>query len=145
MRARKTLGLAESRQALAEMLRKADEMGGRPIAIAVMDDRGELVCFAAQAGVNAALARQNATKKAYTSACMRADTLDFEERVKASPLGLAGFGNTNLFIGGGGAVVVAPDGTIMGGLGVSGRTAEEDEEIVQAGKALIGGLIEEGA
>ena len=145
MRARKTLGLAESRQALAEMLRKADEMGGRPIAIAVMDDRGELICFAAQAGVNAALARQNATKKAYTSACMRADTLEFEERVKASPLGLAGFGYTNLFIGGGGAVVVTPDGTIMGGLGVSGRTAEEDEEIVQAGKALIGRLIQEGA
>ena len=145
MRTRKTLGLAESRQALAEMLRKADEMGGRPIAIAVTDDRGELICFAAQAGVNAALARQNAMKKAYTSACMRQDTLDFEERAKASPLGLAGFGNPNLFTGGGGAVVVAPDGTILGGLGVSGRTAEEDEEIVQAGKALIGRLIQEQA
>lgn len=145
MSTRKTLGLAESRQALAEMLRKADEMGGRPIAIAVMDDRGELVCFAAQAGVNAALARQNAMKKAYTSACMRQDTMDFEERAKASPQGLAGFGNPNLFVGGGGAVVVAPDGTILGGLGVSGRTAEEDEEIVQTGKALIGRLIQEQA
>ena len=145
MRTRQTLGLAESRQALAEMLRKADEMGGRPIAIAVMDDRGELICFAAQAGVNAALARQNATKKAYTSACMRQDTLDFEERARGSPQGLAGFGNPSLFTGGGGAVVVAPDGTILGGLGVSGRTAEEDEEIVQAGKALIGRLIQEQA
>ena len=145
MRTRKTLGLAESRQALAEMLRKADEMGGRPIAIAIMDDRGELICFAAQAGVNAALARQNANKKAYTSACMRQDTLDFEERAKGSPQGLAGFGNPGLFIGGGGAVVIALDGTIMGGLGVSGRTAEEDEEIVQVGKALIGRLIQEQA
>ena len=145
MRTRTTLGLAESRQALAEMLRKAEEMGGRPIAIAVMDDRGELICFAAQAGVNAALARQNAMKKAYTSACMRADTLDFAERASASPQGLAGFGNPNFTIGGGGAVVVAPDGTILGGLGVSGRTAEEDEEIVQVGKALIGQLIQEQA
>ena len=145
MRTRATLGLAESRQALAAMLRKAGEMGGRPIAIAVTDDRGELICFAAQAGVNAALARQNALKKAYTSACMRADTLDFEERARSSPQGLAGFGNPSLFTGGGGAVVVAPDGTILGGLGVSGRTAEEDEEIVQVGKALIGRLIEEQA
>ena len=40
---------------------------------------------------------------------------------------------------------VAPDGTILGGLGVSGRTAEEDEEIVQAGKAHIGRLIQEQA
>ena len=145
MRTRATLGLAESRQALAAMLRKAGEMGGRPVAIAVVDDRGELICFAAQAGVNAALARQNALKKAYTSACMRADTLDFEERARSSPQGLAGFGNPSLFTGGGGAVVVAPDGTILGGLGVSGRTAEEDEEIVQVGKALIGRLIEEQA
>lgn len=141
MRTRKTVGLAESRAALAEMLRKANEMGGRPVAVAVTDDRGELVCFAAQAGVNAALARQNAFKKAYTSACMRVDTLAFEERVRESGQSVAGFGNANFTAGGGGAVITAPDGTILGGLGVSGRTSEEDEEIVQAGKALIAQLL----
>jgi uncharacterized protein GlcG (DUF336 family) len=34
-------------------------------------------------------------------------------------------------------VVVASDGTILGGIGVSGRTNEEDEEIAQAGKVLM--------
>ena len=105
------------------------------------DDRGEIVCFAAQAGVNAALARQNAFKKAYTSACMRVDTLAFEERVRGSGQGVADFGNVHFTGGGGGAVVAAPDGTILGGLGVSGRTSEEDEEIVQAGKALIARML----
>ena len=59
------------------------------------------------------------------------------ERVKGVPGGLAFFGNANFFAGGGGTVVVASDGTILGGIGVSGRTNEEDEAIAQAGKALM--------
>ena len=60
------------------------------------------------------------------------------ERVKNMPGGLAFFGNANFFAGGGGAVVVASDGTILGGIGVSGRTNEEDEEIAQVGKGVMG-------
>ena len=134
---RKTLGLGESRKAVDVMLRKANEMGGRPVALVVCDDRGEVICEAAMAGVNAALARQNAFKKAYTSAVQRIDTLGFAERMKAAPGGMAGFGSPNFFAGGGGAVLVAGDGTILGGIGVSGRTNEEDEEIAQAGKGSV--------
>lgn len=134
---RKTLGLAESRATIDAMFRKAVDMGGRPVALVICDDRGEVICEAAMAGVNAALARQNAFKKAYTSACQRVDTLVFAERMEAMPGGAAGFGNPNFFAGGGGAVVVASDDTIMGGIGVSGRTAEEDEAIVQVGKASM--------
>jgi uncharacterized protein GlcG (DUF336 family) len=50
---------------------------------------------------------------------------------------LTEFGNPNLFTGGGGAVVIAPDRTNLGGIGVSGRTNEEDEETAQAGKASV--------
>ena len=120
------------------MLKKANDMGGRPVALVICDDRGEVVCEAAMAGVNAALARQNAFKKAYTSSVTRADSSAMVERVKNMPGGLASFGNANFFAGGGGAVVVAGDGTILGGIGVSGRTNEEDEEIAQVGKAVIG-------
>jgi glc operon protein GlcG len=135
--ARKTLGLAESRAAVNAMLAKATAMGGRPVALVVCDDRGDVICQVAMAGVNAALARQNAFKKAYTSAVTRADSSALAERVKGVPGGLAFFGNANFFAGGGGAVVVASDGTILGGIGVSGRTNEEDEEIAQAGKVLM--------
>jgi glc operon protein GlcG len=134
---RKTLGLAEARLALDVMLAKANDMGGRPVSLVVCDDRADVICQVSMAGVNPALARQNAFKKAYTSASIRADTLVFGERVKAMPSGIASFGNPNFFVGGGGAVIVTNDGTILGGLGVSGRTAEEDEEIVQAGKASL--------
>jgi glc operon protein GlcG len=135
---RKTLGLAESRRSIDAMLIKARDMGGRPIALVICDDRGHVIAQIAEAGVNAALARQNAFKKAYTSAVTRADTLAFADRVKDLPGGLAFFGNANFFAGGGGAVVIAPDGTILGGIGVSGRTNEEDEEIAQVGKTVMG-------
>ena len=134
---RKTLGLAESREAVNAMLAKATAMGGRPVALVVCDDRGDVICQVAMAGVNAALARQNAFKKAYTSAVTRADSSALAERVKGVPGGLAFFGNANFFAGGGGTVVAASDGTILGGIGVSGRTNEEDEAIAQAGKALM--------
>ena len=137
-RLRKTLGLAESRATIDAMLAKAHDMGGRPIALVVCDDRGDVICEVAEAGVNPALARQNAFKKAYTSAVTRADSSAMPERVENMPGGLASFGNANFFAGGGGAVVVANDGTILGGIGVSGRTNEEDEEIAQVGKALMG-------
>ena len=134
---RKTLGLAESRAAVNAMLIKANDMGGRPVALVVCDDRGDVICEVAMGGVNPALARQNAFKKAYTSAVTRADSAAMAGRVKKMPGGLAFFGNSNFFAGGGGAVVVASDGTILGGIGVSGRTNEEDEEIAQEGKVVI--------
>jgi glc operon protein GlcG len=134
---RKTLGLAETRAAINAMLAKARDMGGRPVALVVCDDRGDVICQIAMAGVNAALARQNAFKKAYTSAVMRIDTQGFEERVKDMPGGVAYFGNPSFFAGGGGAVLVVGDGTVIGGIGVSGRTNEEDEEIAQTGKTTL--------
>jgi uncharacterized protein GlcG (DUF336 family) len=123
------------------MLEHAREMGGRPIVLVVVDDRGEPICSAAMAGVNAALARQNAFKKAYTSATTRGSTMAFAERLRKSGQTLHDFGNPNFFAGGGGDVVVAPDGTILGGLGVSGRTAEEDEAIVRVGAQAIHALL----
>lgn len=134
---RETLGLTEARAALDAMLLKARDMGGRPVALVVCDDRGDVICQFAMAGVNAALARQNAFKKAYTSAVMRIDTHGFAERVKGLPGGLAYFGNSNFFAGGGGTVLISNNGTILGGIGVSGRTNEEDEEIAQAGKSSV--------
>ena len=119
------------------MLDHAVRVGGRPVALAVADDRGELVCFAAMAGVNAALARQNAVKKAYTAAVQRVDTLALETRLREAGTKVADFGNPNFFAGGGGAVITAPDGTILGGIGVSGRTNEEDEEIVRVRSDLL--------
>lgn len=138
MSERDVLGLTESLAALEAMLEAAERIPGRPVAIAIGDERGDLVCFAAMEGVNPALARQNARKKAYMAACMRADTQAVTERMRAQGMSLLELGNPQFFGGGGGLVVTrTADGLVMGGIGVSGRTGEEDEEIAKIGLAVL--------
>jgi uncharacterized protein GlcG (DUF336 family) len=120
------------------MMRAADERPGRPIAVAVVDPRGDLICFSANAEVNTALARQNAIKKAFTSACMRVNTQGFAERAKSMGMAIADFGQPNFTGGGGGIVITRPsDGLVLGGLGVSGRTNEEDQELAEVGLQAV--------
>jgi glc operon protein GlcG len=141
MHATPVLGLEEARVALDAMLVAAEAKPGRPVALAVVDNHGDLVCFACMAGANPALARQNALKKAYTSACMRTDSGVFAERTKAVGRTIADLGNPELVLDAGGAVIAREsDGAILGGIGVSGRSSEEDEEIARAGRAALGKL-----
>jgi uncharacterized protein GlcG (DUF336 family) len=106
---------------------------GRPIAAMVVDHHGDMVAFVCEAGANPALARQNAYKKAYTSACMRVDSGAYGDRLRiqgATPEQL----NASFTGGAGGLVIVDSDGTILGGIGVSGRPdGADDEALAQAG------------
>ena len=138
MQERVVIGLTESLAALDAMVKAATNKSGRPVAMVVVDHRGDMVSFASMPGVNPALARQNALKKAYTSACMRVDTAAFEDRTRSEGRTVADYGNPNLTDGRGGLVIIKPDdGIILGGIGVSGRTGEEDEEIAKAGLTAL--------
>jgi len=132
------LGLSDARRALAAMLETAVARPGRPVAVAVVDAHGDMVSFACMAGANPALARQNALKKAYTAACMRTDTRAFAERILGSGRTLADFGTEALILDSGGlAITREPNGPVLGGIGVSGRSSEEDEEIALAGRKAL--------
>lgn len=139
MHSRAYLGIKEAMAAVKAIMNEADRVPGRPIATAVLDHRGDLVCFASMGEVNTALARQNAFKKAYTSACMRVNVRDMEARAVAQGIGsVANYGNPNFTGGAGGLVVAHPsDDSIMGGIGVSGRSNEEDEELALVGLAAL--------
>lgn len=137
MQQRTVLGLVESLTALKAMQQAARDKPGRPVALVIVDHHGDMICFSCEAGANPALARQNAFKKAYTSACMRQHGLDFAERLKSMGRTPADFGNPNFTAGGGGMVVAREDGLILGGIGVSGRTDQEDQEIVEVGRAAL--------
>jgi uncharacterized protein GlcG (DUF336 family) len=92
-----------------------------------------MVAFVCEAAANPALARQNAYKKAYTSACMRVDSSAFGERRRQSGPDREVL-NPNFTEGGGGLVIIAADGTILGALGVSGRPSDvADTELAEAG------------
>jgi uncharacterized protein GlcG (DUF336 family) len=122
------------------MLQAADEPPGHPVAIAVVDDHGDLVYFVCMAGASPAVARHGALKKANTSACMRPDTTAYGARLATQGVGMASLPQT--LTGGPGGLVIArsSDGAILGGIGVCGRSGEEDDAIGQAGLRALGSL-----
>lgn len=136
---RRVISLSEALTAIEAVLAEAKVRPGRPIAVVVVDHHGDLVAFACEAEANPALARQNAYKKAYTSACMRVDSKTFGERLRSQGASPSEIGNPHFTAGAGGLVIAGGDGTVLAGLGVSGRPdGAEDEALAQAGmRALL--------
>jgi glc operon protein GlcG len=133
MRTRPVLGIQESLEAVDAVVAAAAAKPGRPVAAIVVDHHGDIIAFLCESGANPALARQNAYKKAYTSACMRVNSSDFGERRKSQGPVREQM-HPNFTEGGGGLVIIAQDGTILGGLGVSGRPSDvDDTELAEAG------------
>jgi uncharacterized protein GlcG (DUF336 family) len=138
---RSVLGLSEAMAAVDAVLAETKVRPGRPIAVVVVDHHGDMVAFACEAEANPALARQNAYKKAYTSACMRVDSGAFGERLRGQSSS-GEIANPNFTGGAGGLVITGGDGTILGGLGVSGRPdGADDEALAQAGKRMLQTLL----
>jgi uncharacterized protein GlcG (DUF336 family) len=132
------LSLDDARRAMERMLQEAHKAPNRPVAIAICDDQGELVAFARMdkcAPLPLAIAR----KKAYTAARTRSDTKAFADRLKGMGRSAVEFGDPNLIAVQGGVAIVAADGNPLGGIGVSGLAAEEDEAIAKIGLSAITG------
>jgi uncharacterized protein GlcG (DUF336 family) len=131
------LSLDQVQATMSAMLEEARK-DPRPIAIAVLDDQGLLLSYARMD--NCALIPQKmAVKKAYASASTGADSLDFGQMLKSLGLTGAELGDPNLGAVEGGLAILRPgDGSILGGIGVSGYpTGAEDAAIAQIGlKAL---------
>ncbi|WP_138006480.1 GlcG/HbpS family heme-binding protein [Halalkalirubrum salinum] len=104
-----------------------------PMCVAVVDKGCNLVGFhrmdeALIASIDIA---QN---KAYSSASLKLDTQTIHE-VSQPGESLYGLGNTNdgrIVTFGGGFPLKDEDGTVVGGVGVSGGSVEEDREVAQA-------------
>ena len=132
------LSLDDARRAMERMLQEALKAANRPVAIAICDDQGELVAFA-RMDKCAPMPLTVARKKAYTAARMRSDTRAFADRLKGMGRSAVEFGDPNLLAVQGGVAIIAGDGTPLGGIGVSGLAAEEDEAIAKVGLGAITG------
>ena len=102
-----------------------------PVAIAIVDDAGNMVAYAQMDNVRL-YARRHAFRKAYTAAVMGMDTGPHGEQLKERGRTVSDYGDPNLTPGVGGVVVRSSDGIIMGGIGVGGYLAR-DEELAQIG------------
>jgi glc operon protein GlcG len=135
---RSVLSLGEAQKAMERMLQEASKAPDRPVAIAICDDQGELVAFA-RMDKCAPLPLSIARKKAFTAARTRADTKAFADRLKSMGRSISDLGEPNLLAVQGGVAIIAADGSPLGGIGVSGLAAEEDEAIAKIGLGVIVG------
>jgi glc operon protein GlcG len=132
------LSLDDARRAMDRMLQEAQKAPNRPVAIAICDDQGELVAFA-RMDKCAPLPLSIARKKAYTAARTRSDSKAFGDRLKGMGRSTIELGDSDLIGVQGGVAIIAADGSALGGIGVSGLAAEEDEAIAKIGLSAITG------
>lgn len=127
------LGLAQVRAAMDAMLEQAGKESHRPVAIAIVDDLGNLLSYARMDNCRV-IPQRIATKKAYTSAVNGVDSAAYAERLKGQGRSVTEMQDPNLVAVQGGVAVLRPsDGAILGGIGVSGLSAQEDEDIARLG------------
>ncbi|MBI2854565.1 MAG: heme-binding protein [Chloroflexi bacterium] len=135
MYASNVLDLAEAKAIGEAALAEAAKDPARPVAIAVSDANGTLVYFVRQDRASAHYAML-AISKAYTSARCRRDTALVKEQVARLGGDLGAFVDSQYTTLPGGMCLRTKDGTVVGGVGVSGRTIEDkiqDVDIVKAG------------
>ena len=143
---REVLGLEEARAIAEAALAEASKEPNRPMAVAVVDDRGDLIYCAKMDGA-APLYMHMAINKAYTATRMMRDTAAFAELQREFGRELTTWGDSKFTLQRGGQCIIKPgdgyiprgpvQGTVLGGIGASGRSDVEDEQVAIAGlKAL---------
>lgn len=124
--------LEEAQQIVSAAAQKAEEIG-QPMNVAVMDGGANLKAFARME--KAWLASIDiAINKAYTSVALEVPTGDLAEMTQpGQPLyGIDATNNGRIVIFGGG-IPLTRDGEVVGAIGVSGGSVDQDEEVAQAG------------
>ena len=130
---RTSLGLSEARIAIDAVLQAASG-GPGAIAVVVVDPDGDTIAYARMDG-STLLSRAMAVRKAYTSARMGADSGALGERMRAAGIVLSELDPQ--YTGHAGAVSVRAGDNVVGAVGVSGRSAEMDEELARIGAAAL--------
>ncbi len=129
--------LEEAKRIVTAAEQKAQQMG-QPMNIAVMDAGRNLVAFQRMDGAWVA-SIDIAIDKAFTSAGRGLTTREIGEMAQPGEP-LFGINTTNggrivIFAGG---VPLMRDGEVVGAVGVSGGTPDEDHEVAEAGVAVFG-------
>jgi len=123
-----SLSLERSNELIRHALEKAAADYGRPICVAICDVAGFLVAFQRVEGApvrSIAIAQA----KAYSAARMQANTDALLERLRRENIALSYFCDDRLTALPGGSILKNAEGVIVGGVGISGLAAAEDQQI----------------
>ena len=137
---RHVMDVDDALRAVDAALDAASAEGAAPLAVAVVDDNGDLVAFARADGAPL-FRRRHAVRKAYTASRVCADLSEFawwcaERDATAADYADGLVGDTR-----GGVVVRAGEGAVVGAVGVESGDPGRDERLARiALAALLGGL-----
>ena len=134
------LTLEQGNAIVSKSLEKGNELGLNPLTVAVVDDGGNLKAFAREDGPGAALRPQIATGKAFGAVGMGLSSRAINERVLERPhfgVALVGASDGRLVPVPGGVLIKDGD-EIIGAVGVSGDTSDNDEAAAIAGIEAAG-------
>jgi glc operon protein GlcG len=124
-----TLGMAKKLVAAAEVEAKKR---GATVVIAVVDDGGQLILLERLDDTQVASV-EVAIGKARTAAIFRRPSKVFEDQVKNGRVAALALPGATPLQGG---IPITVDGKVIGAIGASGNSPQEDEEIALAGAAV---------
>jgi len=122
-------------RAAIDAIAAAAETAGLVVAIAIVDDHGDLVASHRMDGCRPRSMRMT-HRKAYTAAVMDRDTTVFQDDIVARHIQLSSYGDPMLCSLPGGVVVRGADGGTIGAIGVTGPK-NRDAELAAAGAPLL--------
>ncbi len=131
-----TIDYSDAQRIIDLIVNKALQMQKAAV-IAVADSHGELMAFARMDGAPVSSIRI-AANKAWTAARERKPTKDIGDKVRHPEKGhdIAYYGDAR-FVGWGGGLPIWKDGEVVGAIGVSGLSADEDTALAALGVELI--------
>jgi glc operon protein GlcG len=131
-----SIGLEEARRAINAILAAVTERDN-PVAIAITDAHGDLICCARQDGAGARMVRRSRAK-AYSAAVLGMNTVVFRDQmIRGEGRTLDDWGDPNLTSLQGG-LVVKSNGKVVGGIAMSGNSTQRDQQLAGVGLAAMG-------
>ena len=130
-----SLTYATATVCISAIFERARTDGGRPVAVAVVDEHGEMIAFGRMEG-SPVRAVTMAPNKAYTAARLERDSDTWGKQLTDGNQEASWFGDPR-YCGLPGGLVVRDGDDCIGGVGVSGRTGAEDKELALFGLAQI--------
>jgi glc operon protein GlcG len=134
MKTQHSLDYSEAKKIVDAIVAKAQSMQ-KAVVIAVADPHGDLLAFARMDGVGLP-SLQIAMNKAWTAARNRKPTKDIGDRLQKEGFDIAYYGDPRV-VGWGGGIPVWKDGELVGSIGVSGLSSEEDVVLAEIGAKAI--------
>jgi uncharacterized protein GlcG (DUF336 family) len=132
------LTLAQAEDIVAEAVQHGQTIG-KPLSVAVVDAGGFLLLVKRSDGARP-LTPSIAIAKAYSAAVMERPTRMLRDWADSNPVFFSQLSQmaTHPIVAADGGVTIKRDGEILGGLGVSGGTGDEDQQVCDDVLAALG-------